>query len=178
MKLISKPPKWWFQRVKDPQLRKELLEACDEDHADYEPSEDLAQAIDTGFDWVRTGKLRKWGDLFQEATTDMLVDGWADLPDDWEPPVDVPKDSPYFEPTTKTLRDEFAMAAPKEIWPHFKPIMQTECPPYEYGRYQSEEHHAWKREEARQAYLQWPWYYADAMLEERRKITATLDKNY
>lgn len=96
-----------------------------------------------------------------------------------------------------TKRDYFAAHAPATPWPHYKPKMppfpnlglckanedssmpghcwQNETDAVRavgedgFTREGVKERAEWKEENARQYWLQWPYFYADAMLAERSK---------
>lgn len=88
-----------------------------------------------------------------------------------------------------TLRDYFAAHAPATPWPFYAPVMPEQPdlgPPVgedgtEYADWKEAERETadcwsyknqsafdqWKVERLRQHWIQWPWFYADAMLAER-----------
>lgn len=80
-----------------------------------------------------------------------------------------------------SLRDYFAAHAPTERWRHYWPTPSTPRPDpdwagipesarqYEASPNNWKELAAWDTEDARQYDLQWPYFYADAMLAERSK---------
>lgn len=78
-----------------------------------------------------------------------------------------------------SLRDYFAAHAPKRVWNHFHPDMPPRPEPewgdtkpddrWDASPFNWREIDAWKTERARQVELQWPYFYADAMLAERRR---------
>lgn len=79
-----------------------------------------------------------------------------------------------------SLRDYFAAHAPKQKWDHFKPVMLTPKPEPDWGgipedqRWDEspnnfEEMANWRAEERRQYEIQWPYFYADAMIAERER---------
>lgn len=73
--------------------------------------------------------------------------------------------------TEITLRDYFAAHAPA-IPDWFEPAMPTKEPfrPGDYGYSETPQQKVWRAARAAQRVIQWPWFYADAMLDARTKV--------
>ena len=79
-----------------------------------------------------------------------------------------------------TVRDYFAVRAPRKPWADYEPTMPSQIPEPDWGGISLEqqwdvdpvnwaERAEWKVEYRRQYVRQWPYFYADAMLAERAK---------
>lgn len=69
---------------------------------------------------------------------------------------------------TLTLREQFALQAPKEPWASFKPVgLPEEVPaikPYPNDSTWGDRRYEWEQLRSALIALQWPWYYADEMV--------------
>ena len=69
-----------------------------------------------------------------------------------------------------TLRDYFAAHAPPHPWHHFKAVLDVPEPDFDPDSSEiMEAWSAWSDYRSKERELQWPWYYADAMLAQREK---------
>lgn len=68
------------------------------------------------------------------------------------------------------LRDYFAAHAPRYPWHHFEAVLDIPEPHFDPDSKESmRSWDAWNEYRSKERALQWPWYYADAMLAQREK---------